>query len=76
MSKYIDDKKPSRKTDVLSFFQNPPSKNTHSFHASSSFEQYVIERDVNPCENASDVHIMDGKIGSSSDQGEINVVST
>ena len=62
--------------DVLSYFQKPQSKNTHYFHASSSFEQYFTERDVNSCENVFDIHMMDERIGSSSDQGEINVVST
>ena len=61
--------------DVLSYFQKSLAKNTHCLHASSSFEQSVSERDVNSCENASNIHMMDGIIGSSSDQGEINASS-
>ena len=72
MSKVDHGKKPSRKMDVLSYFQKPPSKNTHSLHASSSFEQSASERDVNSCENASNIPMMDDIISSSSDQGEIN----
>lgn len=61
--------------DVLWHSQNPPSKNTHSLHASSSFEQYATERYVNSCENAIDINMMDEIICYSSDQGEINVFS-
>ena len=75
MSKADHGKKPSRQMDVLSYFQKPPSKNTPSLHASSSFEQSVSERDVNSCANASIIHMMDDIIGSSSDQGEINASS-
>ena len=59
MSKVDHGKKPSMQMDVLSYFQRPPSKNTHSLHASSSFEQFVSERDVNSCEYASNIHMMD-----------------
>ena len=76
MSKANPGKKLSRQIDVLSYFKKSQSKNTHSLHASSSFEQSVTERDVNSCENAFDIHMMDEIIGSSSDQGEINAVST
>jgi hypothetical protein len=76
MSKDNRGKKPSRQMDVLSYFQKAPSKNTHSLHDSSSFEQSITERDVNSCGNAFDIHMMDEIIGSSSDQGEINAVST
>ena len=65
-----------RKMDVLSYFRKHQSKNTHSLHASSSFEQSVTKRDVKSCENESHIHMMDERIGSSSDEGEINVVST
>jgi hypothetical protein len=68
-------KKTSRQKDVLSYFQKPQSKNPHSLHALSSFEQPITERDVNSCENASNIHIMDERIGSSSDQSEINAFS-
>ena len=73
MSKVDRGKKLSRKMHVLSYFQTSPSKNTHYLHASSSFEQSTSERDVNSCENASNIHMMDDIIGSSSDEGEINV---
>ena len=76
MSKYNCGKKPSRQMDVLSYFQKAPSKNTHSLHDSSSFEQYITVREVNSCGNAFDIHTMDEIIGSPSDQGEINAVST
>jgi len=76
MSKANPGKNLSRKIDVLSYFKKSQSKNTHSLHASSSFEQSITERDVNSCENASDIHMMDEIIGSASDQGEINAVST
>ena len=59
MSKANPGKKLSRQMDVLSYFQKPQSKNTHYLHASSSFEQYFIERDINSFENASDIHMMD-----------------
>ena len=75
MSKDNRGKKSSRQMDVLSDFQKAPTKNTHSLHVSSSFEQSVTAREVNSCENAFDIHTMDEIIGSSSDQGEINVVS-
>ena len=76
MSKANPGKKLSRQIYVLSYFKKSQSKNTDSLHASSSFEQYITERDVNSCENASNIHMMDEIIGSSSDQGEINAVST
>lgn len=76
MSKDNHGKKPSRQTDVLSYFQRAPSKNTHSLHDSSSFEQYVTEREVSSCGNAFDIHTIDEIIGSSSSEGEINAVST
>ena len=66
MSKSNPGKKLSRQIDVLSYFKKSQSKNTHSLHASSSFEQSVTERDVKSCENASDIHMMDEIIGSSS----------
>ena len=72
MSKVDHGKKPSIKMHLLSYFQKLPSKNTYSLHASSSFEQYVSERYVNSCENASNIHMMDDIIDSSSDHGEIN----
>jgi hypothetical protein len=45
------------------------------FMLSSSFEQPITERDVNSCENASNIQIIDERIGSSSDQSEINAFS-
>ena len=66
MSKDNHGKKPLRQTDVLSYFQKAPSKNTHSLHDSSSFEQSVTEREVNSYGNAFDIHTMDEEIGSSS----------
>ena len=44
--------KTSRQQDVISYFQNPHSNNPHPFHASSSLEQGIDERDVNTFENA------------------------
>ena len=76
MSKSNPGKRLSRQIDVLSYFKKSQSKNTHSLHASSSFEQSIIERDVKSCENSSNIHMMDERICSSSDQGEINAVST
>ena len=67
MSKANPGKKLSKQTDVLSYFKKSQSKNTDSLHASSSFEQSVTERDVNSCKNASDIHMMHERIGSSSD---------
>jgi len=75
MSKDNRGKKPSRKMDVLSYFQKATSKNTHSLHDSRSFEQSIIEREVKYRGNAFYIHTMDEIIGSSSDQGEINTVS-
>jgi hypothetical protein len=65
-------KKISRQNDLSSYFQRPQSKNTHSLHASSSFEQPITERDVNSCENESNIQIIDKEICSSGDQSEIN----
>jgi len=76
MSKDNHGKKPSRQTDVLSYFQKAPSKNTHSLHDSISFEQSVTKIEVKSYGNAFDIHTMDEIIGSSSGQGEINAVST
>ena len=67
MSKANPGKKLSRKMDVLSYFKKPQSKNTHSLHASSSFEQYVTGKVVNSCENKFDIHMIDERMGSLSD---------
>ena len=64
-------KKTSKHRDVLSYFQNPQSKNPYSLHDLISFEKLISERDVNSSENASYIHIIDDEIGSSSDQIEI-----
>jgi hypothetical protein len=45
------------------------------FMLRSSFEQPITERDVNSCENASNIQIIDEGIGSSGDQSEINEFS-
>jgi hypothetical protein len=68
-------KKTSRQKDVLSYFQKPQFKDPHSLHASSYFEQPIIERDINSYENASNIHIIDEIIISFGDQGEINAFS-
>jgi hypothetical protein len=68
-------KKTSKQRDVFSYFQKPQSKNPDSLHDSSSFEQPISERDVNSSENASNIHIIDDEIGSSSDQIEMNAIS-
>ena len=67
-------KKASKQRDVLSYFQKPQSKNPESLHGSNSFEQPINERDVNTSENASNNHIMNDKISSSSEQSEINAI--
>jgi hypothetical protein len=68
-------KKRSRQNDLSSYFQRPQSKDPHSLHASSSFEQPITERDLNSCENASNIQIIDKEICSSGDQSEINAFS-
>jgi hypothetical protein len=75
MSNIDRGKKRSRKNDLSSYFQRPQSKDPHSLHASSSFEQPITERDLNSCENASNIQIIDNEICSSSDQSEINAFS-
>jgi hypothetical protein len=69
-------KKTSRQRDVLSFFQKPQSMNPHFIHPSSSVEQTISERDSKSREDASDIHIIDGNMGSSSGQSETNVFSS
>jgi hypothetical protein len=68
-------KKTSRQKDVLSYFQKPPFKHPHSLHTSISFEQPITEIDVTSSQNASNIHIIDERIGSCSDQCEINAFS-
>ena len=66
-------KKTSKQRDVFSYFQKPQSKNPYYLPDSSSFEQPISEsqRDVNSSKNASNIHIIDDEIGSSSDQIEM-----
>ena len=59
-------KKTSKQRDVFSYFQKPQSKNLDSHHDSNSFEQPINERDVNTSKNASNWHITDDRMGSSS----------
>jgi hypothetical protein len=68
-------KKRSIQNDLSSYFQIPQSKDLHSIHASSSFEKPITERDVNSCENASNIQIIDKEICSSGDQSKINSFS-
>ena len=67
-------KKASKQRDVLSYFQKPQSKNPYSIHDLNSFEQPINERDVNTSQNASNNHITNDKIGSSSEPSEINAI--
>ena len=67
-------KKTSKQRDVFSYFQKPQSKNPNSLHDSNSFEKPINERYVNTYENASNNHITNDKIGSSSEPSEINAI--
>ena len=67
-------KKASKQRDVFSYFQKPQSNNLDSLHDSNSFEQPINERDVNTSENASNNHITNDRMGSSSQQSEINAI--
>lgn len=67
-------KKAPKQRDVLSYFQKPQSKNPDCLHDSNSFEQPISERDVNSSENASNIHITDDRMGSSSEQSGINAI--
>ena len=72
---YTDhNKKSSKHRDVLSYFRKPQSKNLDSLHDLNSFEQPINERDVNTSQNASNNHITNAKIGSSSEPSEINAI--
>ena len=70
-------KKSSKQRDVFSYFQKPQSKKPNSLHDSSSFEKTISgsQRHVNSSENASNIHIIDDEIGSSSDQSEMKAIS-
>ena len=74
MSNTYHGNKTSKHRDALSYFHKPQSKNPYSLHDSNSFEQPINERDVNTSENASNNHITNDKIGSSSEQSEINAI--
>jgi len=68
-------KKRSRQTYVSSCFQRPQSKDPLSLHASNSFEQPITERNAKSCEIASNIQIIDERIGSFGDHTEINEFS-
>ena len=74
MSNTDSGKKASKQRDVLPYFQKLQSKNPYSLHDSNSFEQPINVRDVNASENASNNHITNDKMGSSSERSEINEI--
>ena len=76
MSNTDHGKKTSKQRDVFSYFQKPQSNNPDSLHDLNSFKQPINERDVNNSENASNNHITNDIIGSSSEPSEINAIQT